>query len=474
MSRHVTTVLTAAAVGVAAFWAGKSDFPVRMPFKQMAGEANAVEVKSAPPPTGAVIYYRNPDGSAEYSAAPKNTKDGRAFVAVRESEDVTFDPGKAGAGVKAADNEAKERKVLYYRNPMGLPDTSKVPKKDSMGMDYLPVYEGEANDGSTVTVAPGKLQRTGVKTATAQKTAVARKLTLPGTVVLDERLISVVSMRTEAFVEDVADVTTGDRIRKGDVLFHYYSKEIAAAGAQYLAELSSSVAQPPDTGAALRLRNLGVPVSAIKSIAANRKVGATIAYTAPQDGVVLERTAVNGMMAVPGAALFRVADLSKVWVLADVPESELGMIRLGGPASVTFRQRPGAALQGTVGAIYPEVQMQTRTAKVRIELPNPDGLLLPNMYALVAIGADAPDAVTAVPNSAIIDTGDRQLVFLDRGDGKYEPRNVRLGARGEEMTEVLERVAVGDRVVVAANFLLDAESNLNSALSSMSDEEAQK
>ena len=179
-------------------------------------------------------------------------------------------------------------------------------------------------------------------------------------------------------------------------------------------------------------------------------------------------------MAVPGAALFRVADLSKVWVLADVPESELGMIRLGGPASVTFRQRPGAALQGTVGAIYPEVQMQTRTAKVRIELPNPDGLLLPNMYALVAIGADAPDAVTAVPNSAIIDTGDRQLVFLDRGDGKYEPRNVRLGARGEEMTEVLERVAVGDRVVVAANFLLDAESNLKSALSSMSDEEAQK
>ena len=193
----------------------------------------------------------------------------------------------------------------------------------------------------------------------------------------------------------------------------------------------------------------------------------SIAYTSPRDGVVLERMAVSGMMAEAGDILFRIADISKVWVIADVPEYELGAVRMGAAVSVTVRNLPGTMFKGTVDLIYPEVQMQTRTTKVRIELPNPDGQLMSNMYAEVEIEAGAGNPVVAVPNSSVIDTGDRQIVFLDKGEGRFEPMDVALGVRGEDMTEIIKGIAAGDRVVVSANFLLDAESNLNAALSAL-------
>ncbi|MGQ3280851.1 MAG: efflux RND transporter periplasmic adaptor subunit, partial [Shinella sp.] len=333
-------------------------------------------------------------------------------------------------------------------------------------------YDGEVSDSSTVKVSLGKLQRTGVKTALAEKTTVSRKIRVPGTVTLDERMISIVSMRADAFIEEVADVTTGDRIIKGENLFNFYSKEIAAAGAEYATEMRNGGKAGPDTGSALRLKNLGVPTATITSIAAERKVPQSIAYTSPRDGVVLERMAVSGMMAEAGDVLFRIADVSKLWVIADVPEYELGAVRMGAAVSVTVRNLPGTMFKGTVDLIYPEVQMQTRTTKVRIELPNPVGQLMSNMYAEVEIEAGAGNPVVAVPNSSVIDTGDRQIVFLDKGEGRFEPMDVALGVRGEDMTEITQGIAAGDRVVVSANFLLDAESNLNAALSALTADEA--
>lgn len=168
---------------------------------------------------------------------------------MRESEDISFDTVKKAAPQKAeATPTAGERKVLYYRNPMGLPDTSKVPKKDSMGMDYLPVYEGEEADSSVVKVSLGKLQRTGVKTATAENAVVNRQVRVPGTVTFDERLVRIVSMRANAFIEGVADVTTGDRVLKGDELFHFFSKDIAKAGAEYTTELRGGGKPDLDVG----------------------------------------------------------------------------------------------------------------------------------------------------------------------------------------------------------------------------------
>lgn len=430
-------------------------------------------VTPRPVPTGEIIYYQHPDGLPEYSAKPKTTSDGRPFRGVRESEDISFEPLKAIAPRAEASSPGDGRKILYYRNPMGLPDTSKVPKKDSMGMDYIPVYEGDEADSSVVKVSLGKLQRTGVKTATAERAVIAREVRVPGTITFDERLIRIVSMRADSFIEDVANVTTGDVVRKGDDLFHFYSKDIARAGAEYATELRGGGKPDLDVGGALQLRNLGVPEEAISSIARNRAVPRSIPYLAPSDGVVLKRRATTGMMAEAGDVLFRIADTSRMWVIADVPEYDAGSIRKGAPATVRVRTLPGKTFKGVIDLIYPEVQTQTRTTKVRIELPNPDGLLLANMYAEVEIESGAADPVVAVPNSAVIDTGDRQLVFIDKGDGRFEPRDVSLGLRGEDKTEVTKGVDAGERIVVSANFLLDAESNLNAALNALGTSEAQ-
>jgi len=468
------TLSLAVLIGGGGYWAGTNNLGARLGF-HVAEPALATPAASMVAPTGAVIYYRHPDGHPQFSATPKNADDGRPFVAVHASEDVNFADAAAAMPVETEPTATSSAvtpargKLLYYRNPMGLPDTSKVPKKDSMGMDYIPVYEGDRGDASTVKVSLGKLQRTGVKTATAEMASISRKIQVPGTVTLDERLVSVISMRTDSFVDDVANVTTGDHIRKGQSLFSFYSKDITTAASEYAAGRNDGRGNG-DAGSALRLKNLGVPQEAIDVIAGTRRVPSSIQYVSPRDGVVLERMATTGMMAKPGDVLFRIADISNVWVMADVPEYDLAAVRNGAEVNVTVRSLPGRTFKGVVDLIYPQVDMQTRTTKVRIELPNPDDVLLSNMYAEVNIEAGAPKPVVAVPNSAVIDTGDRQVVFIDNGDGQFEPKDVKLGVRGEDQTEITKGIAAGDKVVVAANFLLDAESNLNSALSAMTEE----
>ncbi|MEG9503678.1 MAG: efflux RND transporter periplasmic adaptor subunit, partial [Methylorubrum extorquens] len=175
----------------------------------------------------------------------------------------------------------------------------------------------------------------------------------------------------------------------------------------------------------------------------------------------------EGMKAAAGDTLFRIGDISTLWVLADVPEYDLGSVKVGQPVSVRVRSLPGRSFTGKVGLIYPQVNTQTRTTRVRIELPNPDGVLLPDMYADVEIGTGATKPVVAVPNDAVIDTGARQVVLVDKGEGRFEPREVKVGARGEGYTEIREGVQTGEQVVTAANFLIDAESNLKAALQSM-------
>ncbi len=467
MRRLFTAFLLAAmfaTVGAGGYWAGQRDVapPWLAAFLAAAGIAPA----SSATPQGSIIYYRHPDGAPVYSATPRKTDDSRDFVAVRASEDVSFDGRPAQAQGKATAPEQGGRRILYYRNPMGLPDTSPVPKKDSMGMDYIPVYEGDEEDGRTVKVAAGRLQQTGVKTTLAQKGVIVRPVRVPGTIALDERQVSIVSTRTEAFVEEVSDITTGAAIRKGQPLVRFYAKEIATAGALYAADLKGG-SRAGAAGSLQRLQNLGVPAEAIAEIEKTGKVPISVTLTAPRDGVVLERAAVDGMMASAGQTLFRIADISTVWVMADVPEYRLSAVRKGARATVRIRSLPGKALGGTVDLIYPELQGETRTAKVRIELPNPNGLLLAKMYAEVEIASAGTDAVVTVPDSAVIDTGDRRVVIVDKGEGRFEPRDVTLGIRGDGMVEVAAGVAEGDRVVVSANFLIDAESNLKAALGAL-------
>ena len=451
------TLVAIVAAGAGGYWVGQhgvvlpgSSIP---PPASMNAAGQTLTVASGP-----IIYYRDPDGRPAYSLDPRKTDDGRDFLPVRASEDVSFEDRPPVPALSAAD--ATPKKILYYRNPMGLPDTSLVPKKDSMGMDYIPVHEGEDEDGSIVKIALGKLQRTGVRSETASERAILRRVRVPGTVQPDERSVSVVAVPADSFVGIVEKVTTGDKVRKGQPLLELRSADIATAAVQLLIT-------PGYEGSHRRLANLGVPEEVIAEIERTRKVPPAFRWPAPRDGVVLERNATEGMRMSAGEVLFRIADLSTVWVLADVPEYDLASIAPGQSATVRIRSLPGRTFEGRVALIYPQVAKETRTTKVRIEIPNPDGVLRPDMYADVEIAAGSGSLVVAVPDSAVIDTGTRQVVILDKGDGRFEPRDVTTGLQGDGYTEIRNGIASGDRVVVSANFLIDAESNLKAALRGM-------
>jgi membrane fusion protein, copper/silver efflux system len=362
------------------------------------------------------------------------------------------------------------RTILYYRNPMGLPDTSPVPKQDSMGMDYLPVFADATSDAGTVVVAQGKLQRSGVRTALAVLEPMAVTLRAPGIVALDERRVSVISLRADAFIETVEDVTTGSTVVAGAPMAQVYSPEVAAAAALYVSDLRNGVGRAE--GSRQRLANLGVPAQVIDRIAAERKAPVSIPLMAPRSGVVLERVAVEGMMAAAGAPLFRIADTSVVWVMADVPESALVGLSRGGAAQIAFPALPAEVFSGVINEIYPQVDMQTRTARIRIDLGNPDARLLVNMFADVTLATGDKGPVVQVPQSAVIDSGDRQVVIRDLGEGKFAPQDVILGRQGNGMVEIRKGISAGARIVTTATFLIDAESNLNAALAALTAPEA--
>ena len=414
------------------------------------------------------IYYRDPDGKPFYSLAPSRTSDGRDYRPVPPDADISFEDGPAVEPVAAE----TERKIKYYRNPMGLPDTSPTPKKDAMGMDYIPVFEGDDSDDGSVKLSPRKIQRTGVKSEPVARRVIRTTIRAPGTIQLDERRISVISMRSESWVQKVADVTTGTRVKKGQPLMEIYSPAISSAAAEYISTIASKATAGEGLygrGSRQRVMNLDVPEPVIAAMEKSHTVPIAIEWSAPRDGIVLERNAVEGMRAQPGDVLFRVADTSVVWAMVDVAERDLGAIAVGQPVTVKARSFPGREFQGKISVVYPQVNRETRTARVRIELPNADLALLPDMYVDAEIDTGNPAAVLAIPDSAVLDTGSKQAVLVDKGEGRFEPRDVKLGHRGNGYVEVREGVAEGEPVVVSANFLIDAESNLKAALKGFSE-----
>jgi Cu(I)/Ag(I) efflux system membrane fusion protein len=414
-------------------------------------------------------YYQDPDGRPLYSLTPQKTPDGRDYRAVPASADLSFEDEPAAAPLTAA---AADHKIKFYRNPMGLPDSSPTPKKDSMGMDYIPVYEGENVEDGSVTLTPEKIQRTGVRSEPAAPRVIRTAIRAPGTIQLDERRVSVISMRSESWVQKVADVTTGSRVKKDQPLMEIYSPAISLAAAEYSVTINSRATAGTagyGRGSRQRLMNLDVPEAAIVAIEKTGSVPIAVEWSAPRDGVVIERNAIEGMRAQPGDVLFRVADTSVVWALIDIAEHDLGAVSVGQPVTLRARGYPGREFTGQVSVIYPQVNKDTRTARIRIELPNPDSALLPDMYVDAEIDTGSPQAVLAIPESAVLDAGSRQAVFVAKGEGRFEPRDVKLGHRGGGYVEVRKGLAEGEPVVVSANFLIDAESNLKAALKGFSE-----
>lgn len=452
MSRvaRVTLILAALSAGIGALYAPPGSV------------LTVFAAEDAASAGAAVLYYRDPDGKPLYSAAPKTAPDGRAWLAVRVGEDIAVEPKAKPAAAPAS---GARKKILYYRNPMGLPDVSPQPKKDSMGMDYIPVYEGE-DDDAAVKLSPGKVQRTGVVSEPAALRALSVPVRAPGTIQLDERRVSVISLRTEAFVDRVEDVTTGSAVRKGQALFRIYAPAIAQAAADYVVA-STGPQRYGVAGARQRLLNFSDSPELLDQIDATHQVPLTFAWHAPRDGIVLSRNISDGMRVMPGDVLFRIADVSVLWALVDVPERDLAAVRIGQTVSVRVRSYPGRVFTGKVALIYPQVTAATRSVTVRIELDNPDLALRPDMYADARIETGDGAPVLCVPESAVIDSGDRQVVIVDRGDGRFEPRPVSVGRRGDGYIEIRDGIAAGDLVVTSANFLIDAESNLETALKGM-------
>ncbi len=427
----------------------------------------------------AILYYRDPTGAPFWSATPKNDAQGRAYLPVYDDEKPKFEPPPL-VMLKPAQGE---RKILFYRNPMGLPDTSPVPKKDSMGMNYIPVYEGdEQGDGNTIKVSLDRVQRSGVRTEPAQARVLVRPLRAVGTVAIDERRATIVTMRSDGYVEDLFVNTTGQHVRAGEPLFRVYSPDIQQALSDLLVAKSWSPRGAAETsmgrsvdGSMQRLRNLGLSESRIREIRDSGANPRTIDWLAPAGGTVTVKRIINGQRVVAGDELYRIVDLTNVWVIADVAEGDLADIKLGDRATVTFRAYRSQPVDGVVTFIYPEVRTETRTIRVRIEVANPDERLKPDMYADVVFHADADHAsVTTVPISAIIDSGTRQIVLVAKGEGRFEPRPVKLGRRSDGHVEIVEGLRQGEEIVTSATFLIDAESNLQSALKTFTEQEQPK
>jgi RND family efflux transporter MFP subunit len=395
------------------------------------------------------------------------------------------------SGLKGA--AKAERKVLYYRNPMGLADTSPVPKKDSMGMDYVAVYEGEVSNENVVNISVDKVQKLGVKSEAAAMRELNTTLRVTGRIEIDERRTYTIAPKFEGWVEKLYVNSTGQIVSKGQPLFEVYSPELVSAQREHALavqglgalngaddETKKSMQRLADASAA-RLKNWDVAgaslaelpspqSSPLKGRGSERERQSStpdsshITFRAPVSGAVLEKKAVQGMRFMPGEVLYQIADLSSVWVIADVPEQSIAQLQLGSRAQVTVDAYLNQIFDGKVEFIYPTLNTATRTVPIRIALQNSKGLLKPAMYASAQIAVGKLGKVLSIPSSAVIDGGARKVVLVRLAEGRFEPRTVTLGSRSEDYVQVLSGVAEGEAVVTSANFLIDAESNLKAAL----------
>jgi Cu(I)/Ag(I) efflux system membrane fusion protein len=361
--------------------------------------------------------------------------------------------------------ESDARAILYYRNPMGLADVSPTPKTDSMGMDYIPVYADEmSGPAGSVRFSLDRVQRAGVVVEPVAMRTLSRTVRGAGEVMWDEDAVAHVTAKFSGFVESHDLPVTGDAVSEGQTMARAWiaSPELLQKQADFLTALRRG--GPDAERAADNLRLFDFPEAAIEALRESGEPLRTVDLLAPMSGVVTHRLAVHGLGFEPGEELYEIVDLSHVWVVVDVSEQDMGLLREGQPVMLAFRGLT-EPVGGAIAFLYPTLDRITRTGSARIVLDNADGALRPGMYAEAHIEAAATAGpVIAIPRTAIIDDGSRQVAFVAKDGGLFEPRDLVLGARGDDYVEVREGLAEGEQVVVAGTFLIDAESNLQSAL----------
>lgn len=393
--------------------------------------------------------------------------------------------GQTFAPTHGAATAEDGREPLYYRHPMNPEVTSPVPAKDNMGMDYVPVYaDGAAGKGDepagTVTIDPVMVQNIGVRTAKAERRELSADVFTVGRVEYDEDNLTRLHPKVEGWIEELYVEQTGSAVKRGTRLLSIYSPQLVATQEEYLLALKNLKtlqdspyedirrgAEQLVRSARRRLQLLDMPAHQLRELEESGKAKRNLHIHSPFDGIAVKVGVRDGQYISPQTELFQLADLSTVWVDADIYEHEIPWVQQGDPAELKLAALPGRTFTGQVDYIYPYLDPKTRTQKLRLEFDNRDLALKPNMFADVTIRTRRQVDAVVIPEQAVIRSGRREQVFVQRAPGKFEPREVQLGLRAEGLVQVLDGVQPGEEVVTSSQFLIDSESKLREAADKM-------
>ncbi len=399
---------------------------------------------------------------------------GRISAATGRQAAASAETTESGGAPKAT--APAERKILYWRAPMNPNYISHKPGKSPMGMDLIPVYadEGAKSDSSAISIDPVTMQDMGVRTGIVKRGPLERVVRTVATIDYNETTLADVTTKFSGWIEKLYVNATGELVMRGQPLFQIYSPELYSAEVEYLLAVSSGTNHDDSATAGLRasaltkLKFFDISDKQIAELARNGKPRKTLEILAPQDGFVIQKNVVEGQMVTAGAVIYRLADEGLVWVQADIYEQDLPYIKLGQEADVTLSYLPDRKFRGRVTYIYPYLNEKTRTVKVRMEFHNPGYFLKPGMFASVDIHSKLARSAVLVPDSAVLRSGDKNTVFVALDGGRFDPRTVVLGPRGEDdMYQVLSGLQPGERVVTSGQFLLDSESQTREAIAKM-------
>jgi RND family efflux transporter MFP subunit len=391
---------------------------------------------------------------------------------------------EAAPSPPAAAAPKKERKIKYWVDPMDPRNVSDHPGKAPCGMDLVPVYEqeGAAAAPGAIAVSPTTIQSMGVRTAKVELRPLTRDTWTVGLVTVNERNLSVINTKVSGWVERLYINATGDPVRKGQTLLSIYSPELVSAQREYLLALKNlkglgkspfpelqDSAQRLARASRQRLAYWDITPAQIRELERTGEVKKNLTLTSPVKGIVTKRMVTQGTYVQSGMPLLEVADLSTIWVDADIYQYELPWIKVGQAVEMSLDYLPGETFTGQIDYIYPYLKEATRTVRVRLRFPNPQLKLKPEMFAQVKIMSPVTREAVVVPTEAVLDTGLKQHVFIALGQGRFEPREVKLGVYGDgnHYREVLSGLKGGEEVVTSAQFLLDSESSFREAIQMM-------
>ena len=379
---------------------------------------------------------------------------------------------------KSAGPTSTERKILFWRAPMDPNEIYDKPGKSKMGMDLVPVYDDQSGTTGIVIIDPAVEQNMNVKTEIVKKRGLNLKVLTNGILTTDERREFIITIKTEGWIEKLYINYTGQKVRKGDKLMEIYSPELVSAQQEFLTALtyqsslhSSSSVDLLNSGDELvrnaykKLRLLEMPEVEIENLRQSKEVKTLSILYSPHSGTVIEKNVIEGEKISAGSPLIQIADLSNLWLIADIYEYELSKIQIGSLSEIKYNFLPGKTFSGKVTFIYPTLDPKSRTVKIRIDVPNPKDELKPSMFASVEIRGKDRGVTPVIPESALLRSGTRDIVILSLGEGRFKPQQVKVGDYAEGYYQILAGIEEGNKIVTSAQFLIDSESNLKSAIS---------